>query len=132
MSQVYSWLCQYIITNLPHFLQWRKKILTTDNKLEEKYLFYCHDIVNFLKKVADLRSENWEDLLMLLQGDPGQHYTKNSINMANQEELEREERVRLPAAGFEFEDLGDISGVNSPHQKKRRRRSREEGIGGGL
>ena len=68
---------------------------------------------------------------MLLQGDTGQHYTKISINMVNREELEWEERVRLPAAGFEFEDLGDISGVNSPHQKKRRRRSREEGIGGG-
>ena len=50
--------------------------------------------------------------------------------MVNQEELEWEEWVRLPAAGFEFEDLGDISGVNSPHQKKRR--TREEGIGGGL
>ena len=61
----------------------KKRFLTRDNKLEEKYLFYCHDIVNFLKKVADLRSETWEDLLMLLQGDTGQHYTKISINMVN-------------------------------------------------
>ena len=69
--------------------------------MEEKYLFYCQNIVNFLKKVASLRNTVWE------------------------------ERIRLPAAGVEFEHLRYVSDVNIPCQKGRRS-SREDGIRGGL
>ena len=50
-----------------YFTGEKNNFLTTDNKLDEKYLFYCHDIVNFLKRVASLRSEIWEELQRLLQ-----------------------------------------------------------------
>ena len=48
----------------------------------------------------------------------------------NGNKLEREERIWLPAAGVEFEDLREVSDVNILCQK-RRRRSREDGIIGG-
>ena len=61
---------------------------------------------------------------MLLQGDTGQDETKIVINMVNREELDRDKRVRLPAAGVKFQDLGEMSDIDSLHQTRKRRRSR--------
>ena len=114
-----------------YFTVERNKFLTTENKLEEIHLFYCYNIGNFLKKVASLRNTVWEDLLMLPQGDTGQNYTMISISIVNRNKLEREERIRLPAAGVDFEHLRYVSDVNIPCQKGRRS-SREDGIRKGL
>ena len=66
-----------------------------------KHLFFCHDIVSLVDKVKDLRGIE-EETVNLVQGDTGQGYLKIGINVILKQDLEKEEGVRVPAAGTEL------------------------------
>ena len=73
----------------------------------EKPLFFCNNTLTFMKEVARLRGHEWDQLMLLVQGDSGQKWFKLSVSMIHLIDL--------------VEDGG-----------KRRRRTRDDGIGGGV
>ena len=73
----------------------------------EKPLFFCNSTVAFLMEVARLRGDEWEELVILVQGDSGQKWFKLSVSLIARVELE-----------------GNVG--------KKGRRTREVGIGGGV
>ena len=57
-----------------------KYFLNTDNKLEKKYLFFCHSTVEFLDAVDRERGRTGVEQVTLIQGDTGQGYTKVAVS----------------------------------------------------
>ena len=78
--------------------------------MDPKPLFFCHRLQEFLSLVAELRGQIFEDMVKLVQGDSGQGWFKLALSL------------------IETSDLVSDGGEGS----SKRRRSREDGIGGGL
>ena len=105
-----------------------KMFVNSEDQLVPKFLFFCEDIRSFLSYIADKRGVSSEDIEHLVQGDSGQQYFKLIVNMIKKEHLKQESGVRLPSAGFHFEENCETG----PLKKRIKRRFREDGIGGGL
>ena len=90
---------------LPFFTCTRTNFEKGDTMVERP-LFFCQRTVDFLKEVALLRGHEWHQLSLLVQGDSGQLWFKLSVSLIHLADLEEKE-------------------------KGRKRRTREEGIGGG-
>ena len=98
----------------------------SDDIIISKHLFFCHDVVGLVDKVKELRGIV-EETVNLVQGDTGQGYLKIGINVILKKDLEKEQGVRVPAAGTEF--CREECNETGPSSKIRR--TREQGVGGG-
>ena len=106
----------------------KKQFETSSGDLVEKALFYCHNVEEFLREVDVDREKVGVAQLTVIQGDSGQQYTKVSVSRVNQSDLEEKNLKRINGAGLTFGVSEEVLG-NTNNDKKRR--SREEGIGGG-
>ena len=111
----------------PFFKVEAKQFKASDGQIMPKNLFYCHDPVSLVEKVIQLRGIQ-EETENLVQGDTGQGWLKIGINVIQKKYLEKEQGVRVAAAGTEF--LKEDSEEAGPSNKIIRR-TREQGVGGG-
>ena len=56
---------------LSQFFTCQRERFQKGDTMVERPLFFCNDPVEYLKLVARLRGQNWEDLTLLVQGDSG-------------------------------------------------------------
>ena len=73
----------------------------------EKPYFFCNDTTKYLQTVVSLRGHAWDDITLLIQGDSGQGWFKLSVSLIHKLDLEEK-------------------------QEGKRRRTRGDGIGGGV
>ena len=104
----------------------KKSFMNSDGTLSEKFLFFCHSPEKFLREVDRERGRHGHRQVTLVQGDSRQGYTKLAVSRLSIVELEQEEYTRIPGAGMVY-----LETEEEVLQKKRKRRSREEGIKGG-
>ena len=91
----------------PYFTVEETNFMHKNGDIVSRPFFYCKKTLEFLHLVAELRGEDWRQLKLLVQGDSGQGWFKVAISLIRQEDFK----------------------VKKSGQK--RRRSREDGIGGG-
>ena len=84
-----------------------------EGTLVERPLFFCNSTLSFLKEVARLRGQDWEELTLLVQGDSGQGWFKLAVSLIplsdldeNGREKSRRTRADGIACGATFKSYG--------------------------
>ena len=108
------------------FTEEEKEFTDSGGNITPKTLYFCHDPAGLVAKVKELRGIQGETE-NLVQGDTGQGWLKIGLSVIKKEDLEKDQGVRVSAAGTEYLETGDEAGPS----KKATRRTRQQGIGGG-
>ena len=111
-----------------HFRVEKKQFESSGGDLVMKDLFYCHSVVEFLKEVDIDRGKLGVKQVTVIQGDSGQSYTKISVSRVDVADLEESKLTRIQGAGLAFKE--ELEDVHEVIKSRKRRRSREESIGG--
>ena len=95
------------------FFTCERTVFEKDHDYLEKPLFFCKDTAGFLKEVAQLRGEPWEEITLLVQGDSGQKWFKLAVSLIptsdlleNERDGKRRRRSDGIGAGTKFKSYG--------------------------
>ena len=95
------------------FFTCERTLFEKDDDYVRKPFFFCNRAPEFLKEVARLRGEPWEQITLLVQGDSGQQWFKLAASLISSSDLlenERDGKRRRRAdgmgAGTKFKSYG--------------------------